>query len=70
MNTQAPNPQRLWVLMGNDYPVGVFDSEERANRYADQIRKAERDNARRSGQCGPGIYYRSYPFTLNAGDPT
>lgn len=58
----------LWVVMGNDYPCGVFNSEERALRWIEQVRSADRTRKQREGLTGPGVYYRTYPFTLNAGE--
>ena len=50
----AANSQ-VFVVMGNDYPDAVFDSEEKAQAYI----KTQSDEV-----TGHKIYWRAYPFTL------
>jgi hypothetical protein len=49
---------RVWVVMGNDYPAAVFDTEEAAKSYI-KTKDMETGGAER------GIYWRAYDFSLN-----
>ena len=56
----------LWVLCLNDFPVGVYSSEEKAKQARDED-EAQREKARRD-RTGhkPMLYYHVHPFTMNA----
>ena len=50
-------PKKVFVIMGNDYPSSVFDSEEAA--------KAEIDAKEKTSTKVPKIYWHTYEFELN-----
>lgn len=53
---------KVWVIMGNDYPDAVFDSENAAKSYVETKQAAERVGLRRYET--PRIYWRNYEFEL------
>lgn len=54
---------KVFVVMGNDFPDSVFDSEDAAEAACDS-KRAERE---RSPTGHRAIYWRIYEFTLNRG---
>lgn len=52
---------KVWVVMGNDYPNAVFDTEKAANTYC-AVKKEEPASNHASG--GIRIYWRSYAFEV------
>ena len=64
-------PSRLFVIMGNDFPAGVMDDEQKADALCKARMDAQRAELIRlhdeSGKhWSPPIYWRAYPFDLNA----
>lgn len=57
-------PKRLFVIMGNDFPAGVRDDEAAAEALCKERNDAER--SLRAAYEMPRIYWRVYPFDLNA----
>lgn len=55
---------KVWVIMGNDYPDAVFDSEEGANAFVKA--KGEEDARHRDMWAQPKIYWRAYEFELRS----
>lgn len=53
---------KIWVVMGNDFPDAVFDTEAGAKQYCKDKRDANK--AHREKMPGPTIYWRSYEFDL------
>jgi hypothetical protein len=49
---------KVYVVMGNDFPDAVFDSEAAAEAYCETKRDEKRPWTRT-------IYWRVYEFTLN-----
>lgn len=47
----------VYVVMGNDYPDSVFDSEQAAERYCEEKRRAHKRGE-------PRIYWRTYEFKV------
>lgn len=56
----------VWVLMGNDFPAGVFDDEERARAELEYRKDFDAELVRKRSQDKVG-YWRLTPFTLNYG---
>lgn len=59
---------KLYVIMANDYPQGVFNAEDKARDFCKVANDAERELQRDArGQQHPisPIYYKFYEFTLN-----
>jgi hypothetical protein len=54
---------KVWVIMGNDFPDAVFDSEEAAQRYC-TTKMNDPANMRKHGT--PRIYWRYYEFKLQS----
>jgi hypothetical protein len=54
---------KVFVIMGNDYPVAVFKDETAAEMFCEK-KKAERERLTRDG-FEPRIYWRYYEFNLN-----
>lgn len=54
---------RVWIVMGNDYPHSVHDTEAGADA---EIRKMEGEAARSDAQMGGRgrIYWRHYDYML------
>lgn len=58
---------KVYVIMGNDFPSAVFDSEEKAEAHVAEMR--EQDKVRHQKE-NPGMYYsprihwRHYEFEL------
>ena len=68
--TDSTSP-RLFVIMGNDYPAGVMDDEAAAEALCKARMDAQRaELIAQHGESGkhysPRIYWRVYPFDLNA----
>lgn len=58
---------KVWVLMGNDYPDAVFTDEEAGERIIAKLHaKHAAKNEERKASAGPSIYWRLYPFELDA----
>lgn len=62
--------ETLWIVMGNDYPVGEgFETEALAiaycNRQMEQQRHAQTEQRYNHGMLCPTIYYRPYAITFN-----
>jgi len=54
----------IYVVMGNDYPAAVYDSESKAAAYC----KEKNDENKKRKVDGRGhIYWRAYGFPLNSG---
>lgn len=54
-----------WVVMGNDFPSGVFSTEEKAKAFVD--RKIEENRLERErGDTKTRIYWRYYKFEEDA----
>lgn len=51
---------KVFVVMGNDFPDAVFDSEQTATAYCDAKRKEPKVIG-----FGPRIYWCLYEFELN-----
>jgi len=51
--------QTVYVVMGNDYPGGVFSSKELANNFI-EMKKAEC-----AGKMHARIYWRAYEYLLD-----
>lgn len=52
---------KVWVVMGNDFPETVFDTEKSADDFVAE-KKADPANTNQFG--GRRIYWRSYEFEL------
>lgn len=52
---------KVYVVMTNDYPDCVFDEQWKAEVYVELNRQWQK----RDDVSGPGVYYRSYEFSLN-----
>ena len=53
---KAPK-QTVWVIMGNDFPVGVYSTEAKAKAFI--AKQKDADGGRR-------IYWRSYQYVVDA----
>lgn len=53
--------QKVYVIMGNDYPDAVFSDAGQADRHCEKMRERDRKMDQR-----PRIYWRSYPFKVDA----
>lgn len=51
-----------YVVMGNDFPSAVFDTQKAADAYCEKKRNLPKPQ----GYHGPSIYWRVYTFPLNA----
>lgn len=65
---------QLWVIMGNDFPAGVMDDEAAAETLCRQRMDAQKAALiEQHGPSGkhwaPRVYWRAYPFDLNAIEP-
>lgn len=55
----------VYVLMGNDFPCGVHFTKRGIERQIAWLKEVDRvKNLQMGRNYAPGIYYRSYPFTL------
>jgi hypothetical protein len=54
---------RVWVLMGNDYPDSVYDTEATADAAAEE-KKRQCAAEQRVKQTRTRIYWRHYEFEL------
>lgn len=62
-----PNAERLWVLMGNDYPAAIWrGTEGRANARLQLVKDAQK--AKDGLRSGCRIYWRLYPFQVETLD--
>lgn len=52
---------KVYVVMGNDYPEAVFSRYDDAAAFIVKKQKEPRT----SPYPGPGIYWRSYSFTMD-----
>ena len=62
MGTAEADTRTFYVIMGNDFPAGVFDDEQAAERICAD-RNMLNDERRKQHQLS--IYWRVYPLTLN-----
>ena len=57
---------KVWVVMGNDYPSGVFSSEDLANKHIDhQKAKLAKQQEHLDKYMRPRIYWRATEFNLD-----
>lgn len=56
---------KVYVVMGNDFPDAVFDSQKKAEQFIEQ-KKKEDDKIKEKYYAR--IYWRAYEFELNKGD--
>ena len=54
----------VYIIMGNDFPAGVVDSEELADEIVAKLRAQSK--AETEGTRLPSINWRHYDFKLNA----
>lgn len=57
---------RLFVIMSNDYPAGVMDDETKAEALVTSRNEADKNMPEVKKHQRGRIYWRSYPFELNA----
>ena len=55
----------VYVIMGNDYPAGVMDDKDAAEKLCEARMQRQKDSMAKN-QYAPRIYWRTYPFELNA----
>jgi hypothetical protein len=60
---------KVWVIMGNDFPVSVWATKEEADAEEGVLRVADMERVRRQSPRGVGIYYRSMEFELEGAKP-
>ena len=53
---------KVWVIMSNDYPMGVCSTKEKAEKKIEAL-KADQD--RRYGR-GAVIFWRAYDFDVDS----
>ena len=61
---------KVWVIMGNDYPDGVFDSKDKADAYV--LKKQTEDRSKwekenipaKAIYYTPRIYWRHYEYEV------
>jgi hypothetical protein len=56
---------KVWVIMGNDFPVSVWSSETLAEEEVENLRVADMDRVRRQSPRGVNIYYRAMGFDVD-----
>lgn len=59
--------QKVYVVMGNDFPAAVFDSGSAAEAYCLE-RKKQDETAAAGTRRLSRIYWRVYDFPLQQGD--
>lgn len=53
---------KVWVIMGNDFPDAVLESEEAADKYINHKKELTKRKMEILG--GSMIYWRSYEFEV------
>lgn len=53
---------KVFVVMGNDFPESVFETEAAAEKYVEQKKAADPEHRKQYG--GPRIYWRTYEFEV------
>lgn len=56
---------KVYVLMANDYPIGIFDNLDVVQTMCDRLNKLDADRIRAANGFGKRCYYRWYDFELN-----
>ena len=56
-------PQEVWVIMSNDFPVGVFNNETDAEALCKANNAADKARAERDGPTAR-VYWKAHKFTL------
>jgi len=56
---------KAFVIMANDYPVGVFDNLDVTQQICDHLNKLDADRVRAANSFGRRCYYRLYEFEMN-----
>lgn len=59
--------QTVWVVMRGDSPCAVRSSEDRAEKFIDECRRADRERRQKEGATAPLWRYRILEFTLDGG---
>jgi hypothetical protein len=57
--------QKMFVIMGNDYPAGICSTEAEAEKYIETKKSDTKDQAFHA----PRIYWRHYDFWLDQEPP-
>lgn len=61
-------PQRVWVIMANDFPHMVKSTKQKAKRWVDHANKTEQDFRSGANALGrPRIHYRFYGAVIDGG---
>ncbi len=55
--------KKVWVIMRNDYPWGVFDDEKAVEKCLKDLKKEEE----KKGRYNAKVHWRSYDFYLLSG---
>lgn len=62
-HTKGRTAMKVWVIMGNDYPWGVFSSEEAADKCIADLKAKEAEK----GLYDAKVHWRTYEFLLFSG---
>lgn len=55
----------MFVVMGNDYPGGVYTTRELANKQIEDRKEQEKKN--KGTTLGPRVHWRMYEFEVDGG---